>query len=59
MSSWQERVSWTRDVVLERESPPELVCNVLESEKGGTEVRYLCSEWRNAVSHILANRDTF
>jgi hypothetical protein len=41
MSSWEERVSWTRDAVLERESPPELVCKVLEreraSEKGGTE----------------------
>ena len=41
MSSWEESVSWTRDVVLERESAPELVCKVLEreraSEKGGTE----------------------
>ena len=41
MSSWQERVSWTRDAVLERESAPELMCNVLgseiASEKGGTE----------------------
>lgn len=26
-----------RDVVLERESAPERVCNVLESEKDGTE----------------------
>jgi hypothetical protein len=41
MSSWQERVSWTREAVLERESAPELVCTVLvserASEKGGTE----------------------
>jgi hypothetical protein len=41
MSSWQESVSWTRDAVLERESAPELVCQVLESDrasaKGGTE----------------------
>jgi hypothetical protein len=37
MSSWEESVSWTRDAVLERESAPELVCKVLESEKGGTE----------------------
>jgi hypothetical protein len=41
MSSWEESVSWTRDAVLERESAPELVCRVLESEiaseKGGTE----------------------
>ena len=41
MSSWEESVSWTRDVVLERESAPELVRKVLESEiaseKGGTE----------------------
>ena len=41
MSSWEESVSWTRDTVLERESAPELVCTVLESEiaseKGGTE----------------------
>ena len=41
MSSWEESVSWTRDVVLERESDPDLVCKVLESEiaseKGGTE----------------------
>ena len=41
MSSWQERISWTRDAVLERESPPELACRVLErgraSAKGGTE----------------------
>ena len=40
MSSWEESVSWTRDVVLERESDPDLVCKVLEreraSEKGGT-----------------------
>ena len=37
MSSWEESVSWTRDAVLERESTPELVCRVLESEKGGIE----------------------
>jgi len=41
MSSWEERVFWTRDVVLERESAPDLVCKVLEreraSEKDGTE----------------------
>jgi hypothetical protein len=41
MSSWQERISWTRDAVLERESPPDLDCRVLERErasaKGGTE----------------------
>jgi hypothetical protein len=41
MSSWEERVSWTREAVLERESAPDLVCQVLESEiaseKGGTE----------------------
>ena len=41
MSSWQERVSWTRVVVLERENAPDLVCKVLERErasaKGGTE----------------------
>ena len=41
MSSWEESVSWTREAVLERESPPDLVCKVLESEraseKGGTE----------------------
>ena len=41
MSIWQEKVSWTRDAVLERESAPELVCTVLESErvseKSGTE----------------------
>jgi hypothetical protein len=41
MSSWEESVSWTRDVVLERESAPDLVCKVLEreraSEKDGTE----------------------
>ena len=41
MSSWQESVSWTRDAVLERESPPDLACRVLEcgraSAKGGTE----------------------
>ena len=41
MSSLEERVSWTRDAVLERESAPELVCRVLESEiaseKGGIE----------------------
>jgi hypothetical protein len=41
MSSWEERVSWTRDVVLERESAPDLFCKVLEreraSEKDGTE----------------------
>jgi len=41
MSSWQESVSWRREAVLERESAPELVCKVLESEvageKGGTE----------------------
>ena len=40
MSSWEESVSWTREAVLERESAPELVCKVLESEraseKGGT-----------------------
>ena len=42
MSSLEERVSWTRDAVLERESAPDLVCKVpdseLASEKGGTEV---------------------
>ena len=42
MSSLEERVSWTRDAVLERVSAPERVCNVLgserASEKGGTEV---------------------
>ena len=41
MSSWEESVFWTREAVLERESAPELVCKVLESEiaseKGGTE----------------------
>src|SRR2546430_17409168 len=41
MSSWQERVSWTRDAVRKRESAPDLVCKVLErgraSAKGGTE----------------------
>ena len=41
MSSWQERISWTRDAVFERESAPDLVCKVLErgraSAKGGTE----------------------
>jgi hypothetical protein len=41
MSNWEESISWTRDAVLERESAPELVCKVLESEraseKGGTE----------------------
>jgi hypothetical protein len=37
MSSWEESASWTRDAVLERESAPELVCKVRESEKGGTE----------------------
>jgi hypothetical protein len=41
MSSWEERVSWTREAVLERESAPDLVCKVLEreraSEKGGSE----------------------
>jgi hypothetical protein len=41
MSSREESVSWTRDVVLERESAPERVCKVLEreraSEKDGTE----------------------
>ncbi len=41
MSSREESVSWTRDAVLERESAPELVCKVFESEraseKGGTE----------------------
>jgi hypothetical protein len=41
MSSWEESVSWTREAVLERESAPDLVCQVLESEsaseKGGTE----------------------
>ncbi len=41
MSSWEESVSWTREAVLERESAPELVCKVFESEraseKGGTE----------------------
>lgn len=41
MSSWEERVSWTREAVLERESAPERVCKLLEreraSEKGGTE----------------------
>src|SRR5215471_2162317 len=33
MSSWEECVSWTRDAVFERESAPELVCQVLESER--------------------------
>jgi hypothetical protein len=37
MSSWEESVSWTRDAVLKRASAPNLVCKVLESEKGGTE----------------------
>ena len=41
MSSWEESVSWTRDVVLEYESTPKRVCLVLESEraseKGGIE----------------------
>ncbi len=41
MSSWEESASWTREAVLDRESAPELVCKVLESEraseKGGTE----------------------
>jgi hypothetical protein len=41
MSSWEESVSWTREAVLERESAPDLVCKVLESEiaseKGGSE----------------------
>jgi hypothetical protein len=41
MSSREERVSWSRNAVLERESAPELVCTVLESEraseKSGTE----------------------
>ena len=41
MSSWEESVFWTREAVLERESAPELVCKVLESEraseKDGTE----------------------
>ena len=37
MSSWEESVSWTRDAVLKRESAADLVCKVLESEKGGTE----------------------
>ena len=41
MSSRQERISWTRDAVLEREIPPDLACKVLEraraSAKGGTE----------------------
>lgn len=37
MSSWEESVSWTGDTVLERESAPELVCRVFESEKGGIE----------------------
>src|SRR5206468_12262904 len=41
MSNWEESVSWTREAVLERESAPDLVCKVLESEraseKGGSE----------------------
>jgi len=37
MSGWEERVSWIRDAVLELKSAPDLVCRVLESEKGGTE----------------------
>src|SRR5947209_20445407 len=40
-SSWEETVSWTREAVLERESAPERVCKVLESERaseqGGSE----------------------
>jgi hypothetical protein len=38
MSSWEEGVSWTRDALLVCESAPDLVCKVLESEKGGTEL---------------------
>ena len=41
MSSLNENVSRARDAVLERESAPDLVCKVLDSEtaseKGGTE----------------------
>jgi hypothetical protein len=41
MSSWQERISWARDSVLECASAPDLVCKVLERErasaKGGIE----------------------
>jgi hypothetical protein len=33
MSGWQEILSWARDAGLERESPSDLVCNVLECER--------------------------
>jgi hypothetical protein len=38
MLSREESVSWTRDAALEREIAPELICKILEREKGGTEV---------------------
>jgi hypothetical protein len=64
MSSWEERVSWTREAVLERESAPKLVCKFLESEraseKGGTEGIDSAIEVQNLLlselRHIRGNR---
>ena len=56
MSSLQERVSWTRDAVLERESAPELVCTVLESEKSGTEGVDSAIGWLSLLSSGLRHR---
>jgi hypothetical protein len=38
MSSREESVTWKRGAVFERERTPELMCKVLGSETGGTEV---------------------
>jgi hypothetical protein len=60
MSSEQERVSWTRDAVLERERPPELMCHVLgserASEKSGTEGVDSANEVQSLLSSALRYR---
>ena len=56
MSSWEESLSWTRDAVLERESAPELVCTVLESEKSGTEGVDSAIGWLSPLSSGLRHR---
>ena len=59
-SSWEETVSWTREAVLERESAPELVCKVLESEraseKGRTEGVDSATEGQSLLPSGLRHR---
>ena len=60
MSSRKESVSWTRDAVLERESAPELVCTVFESEiaseKSGTEGVDSANEGQSLLQFGLRHR---